>query len=58
MPRKSLSKPDKRPSAKLSDKEQSERFIEAARKLGIEDTTEVFNEAIRKIIKKEKSNTP
>jgi hypothetical protein len=35
---------------KLSDKAQSERFIEAARKLGIEKTDGAFEAALRKII--------
>jgi hypothetical protein len=39
----------KRPS-KLSDKAQSERFIEAARKLGIEETGETFDRAFKKVV--------
>jgi hypothetical protein len=39
-----------KPKAKLSNKEQSERFIEAARKLGIEETGERFEEAFRKVV--------
>jgi hypothetical protein len=35
---------------KLSDKAQSERFIEAARELGIEKTGDEFSAAIERIV--------
>lgn len=38
-----------KPKLKFSDKEQSERFIEAARKLGVEETDEVFEKAVIKV---------
>jgi hypothetical protein len=34
---------------KLSDKAQSERFIEAARKLGIEETGDAFEESFKRV---------
>ena len=37
---------------KLSDKEQSERFTETARKLGVDESGKKFNEAFRKIVQK------
>jgi len=39
----------KRKSRKGTDKEQSERFIETARKLGVDESGEKFETAIRKI---------
>jgi len=47
-PPKPKTKPKTRP--KLTDKAQSERFIEAARKLGIEETGEIFEDAFKKVI--------
>jgi hypothetical protein len=38
-----------KPKSRFSDKEQSERFIEAARKLGVEETDEQFERAFMKI---------
>jgi hypothetical protein len=39
-----------KPKPKMTDKEQSERFIETARKLGAdEESTERFDEVFRKI---------
>jgi hypothetical protein len=38
-------KPKQRP--KFTDKAQSERFIEAARKLGVEEVGPAFEEALR-----------
>jgi hypothetical protein len=43
-------RPKPRPKAKFTDKAQSERFIEAARKLGIEDVGETFENSFKKII--------
>jgi hypothetical protein len=52
---KAKSKP--KPKSKFTDKEQSERFIEAARKLGIEEHTQKFNEIFDKIARlKQKAN--
>jgi hypothetical protein len=39
-----------KPKRKFTDKAESERFIEAARKLGIEETGEVFEQAFKKIV--------
>jgi hypothetical protein len=39
-----------KPKHKLTDKEQSERFIEAARKLGIEQSGEAFDKAVNVIL--------
>ncbi len=38
-----------KPKPKFTDKAQSERFIEAARELGIEETGETFERAVSKI---------
>jgi hypothetical protein len=43
-PKKKKAKP------KLTDKEQSERFIETARKLGADETGKKFDETFRKIV--------
>ena len=40
---------------KLSDKEQSERFIEAARELGADNNPEKFDEAIAALLTKKPS---
>lgn len=42
-------KPKKQPKPKLRDKAQSERFIEAARELGIEETGDEFDRLFAKI---------
>jgi hypothetical protein len=39
-----------KPKAKFKDKEQSERFIEAARELGVEETGKSFDEAFTKVV--------
>jgi hypothetical protein len=39
-----------KPKPKFTDKAESERFIEAARKLGIEETGEAFERAFRKVV--------
>ena len=44
-PKKKKAKP------KLTDKEQSERFKEAARKLGVDESGEAFERAFSKIAK-------
>jgi hypothetical protein len=44
-------KPKAKPKkSRLSDKAQSERFVEAARKLGIEETGPAFENAVKKIL--------
>ena len=45
-PKKKKAKP------KLSDKEQSERFKEAARKLGVDESGEQFERVFKKIAKR------
>ncbi len=44
-------KPRSKPKPKFTDKTQSERFIETARKLGAEETGEAFEKAFSKIIR-------
>jgi hypothetical protein len=39
-----------KPKPKFTDKAQSERFVEAARKLGIEETDEKFEKAIKTLL--------
>ena len=41
----------KKKKPKLSDKEQSERFKEAARKLGVDESGEGFERAFKRIAK-------
>lgn len=48
---KAVRKKPQRKKPKLSDRKQSERFIEAARKLGIQETGEKFDKAITTITK-------
>jgi hypothetical protein len=45
-------KPKRRtkPKARRSDPAQSERFIEAARKAGMDETGEIFEATFRKIV--------
>ena len=38
-----------KPKPKYADKKQSERFVEAARALGIEETGAAFEEAFKKV---------
>jgi hypothetical protein len=40
----------KKAKPKLSDKEQSERFIETARRLGVDETGASFDRAFKKIV--------
>jgi hypothetical protein len=40
-----------KPKAKLTDKEQSERFKQTARELGVDESGEQFERAIRNIIR-------
>lgn len=47
-------KPKPKPKSKFADKAQSERFIETARKLGVEETGEAFERALATIIKPKK----
>jgi hypothetical protein len=39
-----------KPKPKLTDKEQSERFKETARKLGVDESGKAFERAIEKIV--------
>jgi hypothetical protein len=39
-----------KPKRKLSKKVQYERFLETARKLGVDETSETFEHAFRKIV--------
>ncbi len=43
-------KPKAKPKPKLDDKAQFERFVETARKLGVEEVGPAFDEAFRKIV--------
>jgi hypothetical protein len=52
---KRAAKPKPKPKPKLTDKAQSERFIEAARKLGVEETGETFERAFSKVVINRKS---
>jgi hypothetical protein len=47
---KAKAKATAKPKPKFTDKAESERFIEAARKLGIEETGEIFEAAFKKIV--------
>jgi hypothetical protein len=47
-------KAKRKPKPKFTDKEQSERFIEFARKLGIEETGESFERAFARVTKPKK----
>lgn len=40
-----------KPKPKLSDKEQSERFMETARELGVDESGRAFEKAFEKVIK-------
>ena len=52
---KADTKPKARPKPKkLTDKEQSERFIEAARKTEMDETGETFEAAFKKLIQHSK----
>lgn len=42
-------KPPGKKAAKLSQKEQSERFMETARELGVDETGEQFKKALERI---------
>jgi hypothetical protein len=52
MTRKPTPKPNGKPKPKLSDKEQSERFIKTARELGCDnpESVEKFEKAFGKIV--------
>jgi hypothetical protein len=51
-------KQKKKPRPKLRDKVQSERFIEAARELGIEETGAIFDNNFDNVAKKRKEACP
>jgi hypothetical protein len=55
---KAARKKPKRKSPKFSGQKQSERFIEAARKLGIEEPGERFEHSIRKVIRAKNASKP
>jgi hypothetical protein len=58
---KAGTKPTRKPKkkTKLTDKEQSERFIETARKLGANESAEDFEVKFRKIVPpKPKASAP
>ena len=40
-----------KPKPKLTDKEQSERFIEAARELGVDESGKKFEDSFKKIVR-------
>jgi hypothetical protein len=42
--------PKKPPAKKMTQAEQSERFIQTARELGVDETGETFNRALAKIV--------
>lgn len=46
---KAAGPPKGKPKPKLSDKEQSERFMETARELGVDESGEEFEKAFEKI---------
>jgi len=48
---KAARKKPKAKSPKFSDHKQSERFVEAARKLGIEETDDKFKSAVDRIVR-------
>lgn len=43
-------KPSEKPKPKLSDKEQSERFKETARKLGASESADAFDRTFKAIV--------
>jgi hypothetical protein len=43
------------PRRKLSDKEQSERFKQTARELGVDESGESFERAIKTLVRREDS---
>lgn len=53
MARRPKAKP-KAKDRKNTDKEQSERFKETARKLGADDSESLFNQAFKKIVPEKK----
>ena len=50
-------KPTGKKGEKLSQKEQSERFIETARKLEADETGEAFGESLKKLLPKKAQKT-
>jgi len=47
---KAGTKPKAKPKPKLSDKQQSERFKETARKLGVDESGKEFDRIFQKIV--------
>lgn len=50
-PQSTSPKPTGKKAKKLTQKEQSERFIEAARKLEVDETGEAFEQAMSQVVK-------
>ncbi len=48
-------RPKKPPEPKMTKAEQSERFIQAARELGVDETGEEFERAVRSVLKEKQS---
>jgi hypothetical protein len=55
---KDLSKNTKARPKKMTDKEQSARFIETARELGVDESGERFEEAFSKLAPTKSKKTP
>jgi hypothetical protein len=53
-PQSTSPKPTGKKAKKLTQKEQSERFIEAARKIGVDETGEAFEMAVERMLKSPK----
>lgn len=47
-----------KPKPKVSDKEQSDRFIETARELGVDESGEAFERALDRIVKQDAKEFP
>lgn len=45
----------RKPKSKLEDKEQSRRFVETARKLGVDENSKPFQRALSAVIPQKKS---
>ena len=50
---KAAGPPKSKPKTKLTDKEQSERFKQTARELGVDESGKEFEIAFEKIVKRE-----
>ena len=47
-----------KPAKDAKDKSQSERFIETARKLGVDETGKEFERALERIVPPKRGSTP